>query len=213
MKTSSCTVLTGDIINFTKLDEQQRQTLIEHTTALLESWVPNAQNAAVFRGDSYQLILDNFGQALRRSIQLVCWFIKSTPAGSRAGLSTRVSIGLGAVAYRGRSVLDSDGEAFHLSGRNFDNMRAGELIRIKTADAQINSQIDILLNFINLILNHWTRSQAEIVYLELEGYTQQHMADVLQIAQSAVSSRLKASQWKEAEKGIAYISDLIESRL
>ena len=48
-------VLTGDIINFTTLDNEVRKNLITNAEKLIRSWVGSPDDAAFFRGDSYQL--------------------------------------------------------------------------------------------------------------------------------------------------------------
>jgi hypothetical protein len=202
-------VITGDIINFTQLDEHARQSLINEAKKLLKSWVKKPEDAEVFRGDSYQLIIDDVNDAINRSIQLICWFKKYKGYKNALPLSTRISIGIGKLAYTGKSVLDSDGEAFHQSGRNFDKMGVDELLTINTSNEAINKQIEIILVFINQIINQWNANQAEVIYLLKEDYTQQSMAQVLGIMQGAVNNRLKVAKWKEVDKGITYIVKLI----
>jgi hypothetical protein len=202
-------VLTGDIINFTQLDNDSRQSLIEETERMLKSWVKEPNDAEVFRGDSYQLIFEDIAQALNRSIQLICWFKKHSIDKNGWPLGTRIAVGVGKIAYKGKSVLDSDGEAFHQSGRSFDKMRQDELLTIKTVNNEINQQIEIILIFINQIINQWNINQAEVIYLLKEGYTQQRMADELGIRQGAVNNRLRVAKWKEVEKGINYIAKLV----
>ncbi len=202
-------VITGDIINFTSLDNEKRQSLITATEVLLKSWVDTPADAQVFRGDSYQLILGDINDAIKKSIKLICWFKKHSDAEANIQLSSRVSVGIGTVAYRGKSVLDSDGEAFHQSGRRFDKMSPGEILTIQTSNEEINQQLTIILSFINLFINQWTPNQAEVIYLACEGYTQLKMAEKLNLNQGAVNRRLKAARWKEVEKGILYISKLV----
>jgi len=202
-------VITGDIINFTRLDNDKRQRIIAATEKLLKSWVDKSKDAEVFRGDSYQFIMDDVESAIRKSVQLICWFKKQPENNSKIKLSSRVSVGIGEIAYKGKSVLDSDGEAFHQSGRNFDKMAADEILTIKTTSEEINRQITIILSFINLFVNQWKGNQAEVVYLACEGYTQEKMAEALGIKQGAVNNRLKVARWKEVEKGINYISKLV----
>lgn len=203
-------VLTGDIINFTKLNDNSRQSLIEETERLLKSWVKNSKDAEVFRGDSYQLIFDNIDSALNKSIQLICWFKKHAIYKNELPLSTRIAIGIGKVAYKGKSVLDSDGEAFHQSGRSFDKMGYGELLTITTVDEATNQQIAILLIFINQIINQWSKGQAEVIYLKGEGHTQQKMAEELGISQGAVNNRLRVAKYNDIEKGINYIAKIVK---
>jgi hypothetical protein len=203
-------VLTGDIVNFTQLPDKDRLKLISETESLLKSWANQPNEAEVFRGDSFQLILNDVAIAVKKSIQLICWFKKHSDEKNKINVGSRISIGIGAIAYKGRSVLDSDGEAFHLSGRNFDKMANNELLSVKTADDSINEQIAIILTFANIVINQWTASQAEVIYMALDDYTQNRMAEELGIKQGAVNSRLKLANWKTIHDGVTYITELIK---
>ena len=127
-------VVTGDIKNFTTLDNHKREKLVIETEQLLRTLVGNENDARMFRGDSYQFIVDDIGQVLKKCIQLICWFKINSDRESQEQLGTRLSIGIGEIAYKGKSVLDSDGQAFHLSGRSFDEMDKNEIIRLTTSD-------------------------------------------------------------------------------
>jgi hypothetical protein len=203
-------VLTGDIVNFTQLPDKDRLKLISETESLLKSWANQPNEAEVFRGDSFQLILNDVAIAVKKSIQLICWFKKHSDEKNKINVGSRISLGIGAIAYKGRSVLDSDGEAFHLSGRNFDKMANNELLSVKTADDSINEQIAIILTFANIVINQWTASQAEVIYMALDDYTQNRMAEELGIKQGAVNSRLKLANWKTIHDGVTYITELIK---
>jgi hypothetical protein len=203
-------VLTGDIINFTRLNPQNRQRLIENLEKLIKSWIKNSEDAEIYRGDSYQIIFEDVANAISRGVQLICWFKIQSDQVNKTYLSSRISIGIGAVSYRGKNVLSSDGEAFHLSGRNFDKMNIEELISIHTNDNEKNKAIHIILNFVNKIINEWTIPQAEVIFHILEGKTQQKIADNLSISQPSVNSRIKLAHWKEIEQAINYISELVQ---
>jgi len=199
-------VITGDITNFTSLSDARRQDLISGTNSLLRKWVSQPQNAAFFRGDSYQILFEEPDLAVTRSIQLICWFKK------QGKLSTRISIGIGDLAYRGKTVLESDGEAFHLSGRNFDELGPKELIRLTTTDDKKNELLGILLMFMNLVINDWTPNQAEVIFelLNDQTATQEQIAKKLQIFQSGIARRLKIAHWKEIEKALGYLSEQLK---
>ena len=201
-----CAVLTGDITDFTSLRNERREELIGDTNDILKNWVQRPEDAAIFRGDSFQLMFEELDLVVMRSIQLICWFKKQ--ANTHPNLSTRISIGIGELAFKGKSVLDSDGEAFHLSGRNFDQMEAGELIRITTGNEEQNERLAVLLMFMNLVISEWTPSQAEVIYwvLEDQNATQKNIASRLNIFQSGIAKRLKIAHWKEMDKAIKYIS-------
>jgi len=205
-------VVTGDIKNFTTLDNQKREQLVIATEQLLRTMVNSEQDARMFRGDSYQFIVDDIGQVLKKCIQLICWFKINSDKGNSEQLGTRLSIGIGEIAYMGKSVLDADGQAFHLSGRNFDEMNKNEIIRLITSDEKKNSTYEIILMYINLIIKQWTISQAETIYYLLstvEG-TQAKIAGKLNVSQPAVANSLRFARWKEVEKGINFISTELE---
>jgi hypothetical protein len=204
-------VITGDIINFTQLPAAKRQALVEDTERLLRSWTKRKADAQIFRGDSYQVLFEDITEALRRSLQLVCWFKKHSDEANKINLNTRVSIGIGEVAYQGKTVLNSDGEAFHLSGRKFDKMKAGEFLSINTNNPEKNATIEIILNFVNKYINDWTLAQAEVIFLILENKTQQEIAEELSLSQPSVNSRLKLAGWKELEPAINHMAYLAEN--
>jgi hypothetical protein len=206
MKTRA--VMTGDIINFTQLVPAKRKALIKDTDQLLKSWIKKKADAQIFRGDSYQVLFEDASEALKRSLQLVCWFKKHSEESNNINLNTRISIGVGEVAYEGNTVLNSDGEAFHLSGRKFDVMKADEFLSLTTNNPEKNETIAIILNFINTYINTWTLAQAAVIFLILEDKTQQEIAETLSLSQSSVNSRLKLAGWKELEPAIKHIAYL-----
>jgi len=204
-------VVTGDIANSTSIAADKRVELIEQVSALIKSWVAKPEDAEIFRGDSFQLLFDDMAEALKRSIQIRCWLKSYQDGPGNAPLDARLSIGIGDIAYFGKSVLDADGEAFHLSGRAFDEMKATQnFLQLSTNDQQLNKQLNIILNLANIIITQWTKNQAEVIFLLLEGRTQQEMADELKIAQSAVNNRIKLSRWKEIDKTMRYIASLMQ---
>lgn len=217
-------VITGDIKNFTSLDSKKREQLIIETEALLRTMVNKTNDAQMFRGDSYQFILDDIRQALKRGIQLVCWFklnsdrediaLHGSRTNFRVRLGSRLSIGIGEIAYTGKSVLDSDGEAFHLSGRVFDEMDKGDIIRLTTFDEERNNTYQIILMYINMIIKQWTISQAETIYelLSMEEGTQDKIAKRLKISQPAVANSLRSARWREVERGINFINTELEKQ-
>ena len=203
-------VVTGDIANSTSIAADKRVELIDRMSTLIKSWVAKPEYAEVFRGDSFQLLFDDVTEALKRSIQIRCWLKSYLDGVGSEQLDARLSIGIGDVSNFGKSVLDADGEAFHLSGRAFDEMKATQnYFQVSTNDQKLNEQLNVILHLANIIISQWTKNQAEVIFLLLEGRTQQEMADELKIAQSAVNNRIKLSRWKEIDKTMRYIASLM----
>lgn len=207
---SNC-VITGDIIGFTAIAAVKRKKLLSESSGLISSWVGDPAHARIFRGDSFQMLFKDIRTALKRAVQLRCWFKKhSSP--NESLLDARMVIGVGKISYYGKSVLDSDGEAFHLSRRAFDDLEDGENLSIVTSDRSKNEQLKIILNLAEVIMSNWTLNQAEVIYLLLEGRTQQQMAEELKIGQSAINNRIKLAKWKQIEKMVRYVESLIETK-
>ncbi|NEU08231.1 hypothetical protein GZH53_07900 [Flavihumibacter sp. R14] len=201
-------VLTADIRGFTKLLPEKREELILSISDVLHSWV-DPEFARIFRGDSIQMLFRNPKECLNRAIQLRCWLKKSVLAEDFM-LDARLAFGIGKIDYYGDTVLDSDGEAFHLSGRAFDMLEPDEFMRIATSDEALNEQLNIIVRWVDIQIRDWTRGQAEVIYLLLENKTQQEMADELGVVQSAINNRLKLARWKDVERTIDYISSLLK---
>jgi len=201
-------VITGDIVDFTSLNAANREALVKESKDFLQNLNPQKGSAEFFRGDSFQLIVNNVAEAIHKSIQIRCWFKKGEWSDDKKLLDAKIAIGVGEISYLGDSVLDSDGEAFHLSGRTFDKME-NSMFRIVLPDEHINRQLEIIADLMNVIITDWTKAQAEVVFLLLENKTQQQIALELGVVQSAVNNRIRLSKWKEIERTINYISTLV----
>lgn len=75
----------------------------------------------MYRGDSFQVVVDNPELALSVAIALRAKLKASTPDKSEVW-DARLSLGIGDVSFASGNILTSDGEAFRLSGRAFDNI-------------------------------------------------------------------------------------------
>ena len=67
-------VITGDITNFTQLADDRRGKLIADTEKLIRKMVKTPKDAQVFRGDSYQLVIEDVSLVISDCIRLICWF-------------------------------------------------------------------------------------------------------------------------------------------
>lgn len=201
-------VITGDITNFTSLPAPKRKVLIADFKKFLSQTNLKPENWQIFRGDSYQILNNKIPQAIEMGLMLVCWF-KMHPFNEIANLNTRLAIGIGGITYLGSSLLESDGPAFHLSGRQFDKLQPSELVSVLTTDDNLNRPIAIILSFINVLMNKWKAKQTESVYYALQGLKQNEIAAKMEISQSGVSNHLKLANWPEVKKGLDYIAELI----
>ena len=197
-------VLTGDIAGSTNIGAGKYGELTTPLKLLMDSW-PEVMDGRIFRGDSFQLLFADAAAALRRALQLRCWFRKNT-IGGRFLLDARIAIGAGKVDYFGKTVLDSDGEAFRLSAQALDAMKAGDFLAVVTRDEALNEQLRVIFLLMEGFISKWTRNKAEVIFGVLANETQQAMANDLGVGQSAIHNRLKLARWKKVEKTLAFMA-------
>src|SRR5688572_7677933 len=158
-------VLTGDVIDSTKLSVSEREKFDKLLHQGLTE-IAGKNNFEIFRGDSFQVLLTNPDQALKTAIQLRCWLRKQhiyeqsqignskgkikakaqpiTSSYKKGIIDARLSIGIGSVSYKSKNIKTSDGEAFQLSGRALDNPKnKNARIMIATPDAALNDHLEV----------------------------------------------------------------------
>ena len=108
-------VITGDIINFTRLTPANRHLLIEDSEKLLKSWIKKSADAEIYRGDSFQVLFEDITEALNRSIQLLCWFKLRSDQVNNIALGTNLN------RHRG-SILSGE-KCIKFRWRSFSSIR------------------------------------------------------------------------------------------
>lgn len=207
-------VITGDIVKSGKLNPAEREKMpakLKHIFSGLSKTHGNGQRFSIFRGDSFQGIVQDPAQALRIGLWIKTVLMKkSREFGS---FDCRLAIGVGKVSFMASNALESDGEAFRYSGPALDAMEQEERLKIVTPWKQVNSEMHVACKLLDVILNRWTAVQAGIIAETLAGKTQNTIAASLEITQPAVSASLKTSGWNAVEELIERYQTLIKSHI
>ncbi len=161
----------------------------------------------IYRGDEFQLRVP-LQQALEVAIHIKA-LIKSVK-----GLDVRMGIGIGVETFVGVGVSESNGPAYHRSGRTFEALKGHKLnLTIATGnefnDRTINLMIKLALDF----MDDWSPVSAEIVAMALENpsASQQEIAERLNIQQSAVSQRQKRARLHLVMDLLKYYKETIKN--
>lgn len=154
----------------------------------------------IYRGDSFQIIVDNPAKSLRIASMIRAYLIGDAPKDEKNGWDARISIGIGTIEYNGESIVVSDGEAFRLSGRGLDNIEKNRLA-ITTCWEDVNDEVDASIGFVDNLITNLSRNQASLLYLavakelpqvEIAGRTgksQQNISKTLNAAKEPLLSR------------------------
>lgn len=172
-------VITGDIVDSSLIPNEWKSKISETLKKVVYDFrKQSSASFEMFRGDSFQIVVEKPSSALAIGIALRAALRTNTPDGLPTW-DARISIGIGDVSYESESIVTSDGEAFRLSGREFDAL-GKRRIAISTTHEGLNAELKLNTAFADEIITKWTPKQAEVVYVGLiEDALQKDMAESL----------------------------------
>lgn len=197
-------VLTGDIINSSKIDINEWLPLLKKS---LSQFGETPADWDIYRGDSFQLKINKPEEALQVALTIKA-SIKTIK-----DLDIRISIGFGDINHSAKRVTESNGSAFIYSGEKFETLKKDKInLAVKSDRQDFDSDINMFLRLALLIMNHWTENSAEIVSLALQypEKSQAELGELIGIKQNTVSTRLKRSAFEEILAMDALVRDKLK---
>lgn len=156
-------VITGDLVNSTNIATEWRQTVLDALNVCVTDFLPlTLIKLEMYRGDSFQIVVDKPDYTLTVAIALRAK-LKATTPDKQQLWDARLSIGIGDISFESDNIVTSDGEAFRLSGRLFDNIGKKRL-SISTTWSDFDKDIELVTRFADDIITSWTAKQAKVVY-------------------------------------------------
>ena len=199
-------VLTGDIVNSTRLTVARGKKLSEVIAGLFSD-----HRFEFYRGDSFQAYLRQPDTALQLALLCRSAAIGIAREDKSVMSDVRISIGIGSVNTPVRSLKTAQGEAFTLSGRQFDEIaKSNTRLALSSANALANEGLGVIADYINSIFDSMTGKQAEVVFLLLKGDSQQDVAKKLRKTKSTIHQRVSAARWPEIEKLLQQFQHIIK---
>jgi hypothetical protein len=198
-------VITGDLINSSGLNDDQKKQVKEKLESLFGANVFVTLPLQFYRGDSFQLLCTK---------EKAAWAVLMIEAVliSITGTMARISIGIGSVSrLHETDVLQSEGEAFTLSGQNLDAMKAdNRTMVINTNNKEVQDRLAFVFKLIENIVAEWKPGQASVVALKLQEDKQKDIAARLEISPAAVSKTLTSAKWHLIEEFLGWYETVIE---
>lgn len=202
-------VLTGDIVNSTKLSTAKMTKL----THLLSNVLQHCK-FEFFRGDSFQAQVKKPQESLRIALLCRTAAISLVKDDKTVLTDIRISIGVGNVHTPVRTLRTARGEAFVLSGRKFDEIAKVALrLGISSANTLANEGLQVISDYLNAIFEKMTAKQAEVIFQLLQGEKQQVIAKKLKKTKSTIHQRVIAGRWPEIEKLLIHFENTINQLL
>lgn len=188
-------VITGDIVKSREIKNQDLW--LKALKSALGKLSKDASNYEVYRGDSFQIECKDFSSSFENAV-----YIKACIKTIR-GLDVRLAIGIGGKSYQGKTVSESNGEAFVFSGETIETLKKEKTnLKLETKDKDLNKELNLYFKLALIAMDNWTVNSAEIVKLSLEhpDMIQTELAKLVGISQDAVSKRQKR----------AYLDEILE---
>ena len=212
-KRAIAAVLTGDIVNSTKLLLTQETRLIKALGEVLGNFGGKRRLHEFYRGDSLQIYLDDPAEALRMA--LVCRALAIAVTGNEETevvSDIRISIGIGEVKLPIHQLGIAKGDAFILSGRRFDELQQSEQrLAIGCGVPLVDIGFQIMADYVDSIFKGMTAKQARVIQELLQGTTQQQLAVTLNKSKSTISQLANTGRWAEIEKLLLQYEQLIKN--
>lgn len=193
-------VITGDVIDSTSLDEQERKTVLDQMHELIQQLHQRSNcQYTLFRGDSLQGIVNEPVVALRHALFIKAYLqsIRFREEQRTPQVDLRLAIGIGPVEFLQPKITESDGAAFQRSGRALDGMKKiGRGLFLQTGEEKVDEEWDVILVLLEEVIRNWTVSSAEILKELLWEEKEIKLSQLLGISQPAINSRKKHAGWE-----------------
>lgn len=187
-------VITADVIDSSKIPAESRELFLESLRQIqsqLLSITPFQME--IYRGDSFQIVMDDFSNAVLIAVLIRAGLKMSSPAGQT--WDARMSIGIGEVSYVNSRITVSDGEAFRYSGRGLE-LIGKKRLSITTPLQEMNEELAVSTAFADDIITHWTKLQSErMFYYLLSGLNQTELAQQKGIKLQVLNDTLRAAKY------------------
>ena len=208
MKETKVAIITGDIVDSTEINFENRENTFAQFNIGLEMIRKKFKiDYEWYRGDAFQLKTVQPAISLRIALMIKFW-IKSFEIEIKKAHDIRLSLGIGTIEINKKQLSLSDGEAFRISGRNLDSLKSSRQSLIIDANDSYSNALKAESILLNAIINNITPIQSKVLFYKLKGYKEEDIAKQLGLAQSTVNQHSNAGNWNVFAKYIAYFENL-----
>ena len=213
MKKKAYAVLTGDLVDSSKLTSKQSANAmrwLREAVKKFEELHPQSISGELdtFRHDSWQLLVKKPALCLKTAVYLRTAL--KLHSKRKVKYDSRISIGVGEVELIADSrISDSRGPAFTISGKNLDAMKRNRLMcRTQFEESLAFSLLgQVALPLLDCVVTDWTSTESHAVHGTLEGLTQEKIARLLPpnprtgktVTRQAVADSLERGYWTTVE--------------
>ncbi len=186
-------ILLGDIINSRAASGPEEYLSVVREELVTYGEAPS--NWQIYRGDSFQLEIENPVDALLAAIR-----IKAKIKKELGKMDVRISIGIGEKSHKSDLIAESNGEVFINAAEAFDAFKEKkQTLLVKSPWPDFDRTINTMLALGGITMDSWPRAAAEYMNMVLHNnpISQKELSVLLGISQSSVSERLARAHYYE----------------
>ncbi|KAA0019176.1 hypothetical protein F0A16_07490 [Salinicola corii] len=164
-----------------------------------------------FRGDAFQLAVPRIEDTIVAAVIMRASLIEHSPSRQQTW-DARIAIGIGEGKVPAPDdFINADGEAFVRSGQGLDalsqsHQRLGLFLAVSQPD------LNLLIQFADDIISHWSHNAAEVVRLSLlADHSQSELAKRLGRSQPTINRRLSAARWSLIREFLEFTRQRLEA--
>ncbi|MFP4137427.1 MAG: hypothetical protein ACLFSR_03625 [Halomonas sp.] len=194
-------VLTGDVIDSRRIEDRPRlYRLLDDCLAELATRYEGRGER--YRGDGFQLALPQAATAMEAAVALRAALVEHSEPERRWDARIAVAVG---PSEPGDAA--ADGATFVASGRALDALaESAAHLSLTRLAADEDPGLDLLVRYIDDLIDGWSPYSAEVVGLSLRhDASQQALAERLGIRQPSVHKRLRAARWALLSDTLDYL--------
>jgi hypothetical protein len=194
-------ILTGDIIHSSKLKDPDLW--LQPLKTYFNEWGNTPSKWEIFRGDSFQLEIDDPALALQAALHIKA-IIKSVSSDKdtkrTSVIDVRMAIGIGDKTHDASNISESNGSAFINSGQRFESLKKEKsTLAIKSPWSSFDKEMNLIIKLASIQMDSWSISSGELMQsiLSKPNHNQQQIGKELGIEQNSVSGRYKRANVDE----------------
>lgn len=200
-------IITGDIINSRKVDPV---IWLNPLKALMKEWGKTPKTWEIYRGDSFQLEINQPQHALLAAIRIKAC-IKSIEK-----LDVRIGIGIGSKNYDASKITEANGEALINSGETFEELKKlKQQLAIRSPWPKLDAELNLMFRLASIALDKWSPATAQIVAASIVNRTlsQKELGDKIERTQSTISEAQKRAHYDEIMDLVAFYEECITEKI
>ncbi len=189
-------IITADVILSSKKEATERLNLYQNITEGIKFIQTSFDfNFERNRGDEFQMKISKIKEACIIGLLIKLWVKAIDYNTSKKKYDIRMSIGIGGEDFEEETMAESDGEAYHLSGRGLETIKKTKQTFSIDSNDKNKEFLKIESRMLDVFIDKMTAMQSIVLFYKLLDLTENEIAEKLRLSQSTINQHSNAANW------------------